>query len=335
MRHATAVAKLVEFSVSFRDRIAWGGFAARNLEPENPSMKTNKLIMLAALALGVLAIGAARAQAQSSTQLVKGQWHGFYLQLDDPRLSPLPTQPQRADLVLGHTSPRQFGGAFALGPEPQLVLEPFIMPVAGKFTAANLLVFTGRSLDGAVSSKLTLHNFGGGAAILDGALKFNPSGPAVTEHGTLLLLRKFISNPNETQPDVTGHYEGTFSTQNATAAGGIIVLDLDARLNDDGKPETGFRGGVKLEEGGPALAAGPITFGTFAGTVRGTIDADGKVVAIAQGTSGRVVLLATWVGPQDPSKAAVIAGTFRLVLNNGSTTEGKFEAMMQAPAAPQ
>jgi hypothetical protein len=298
-------------------------------------MKTNKLIVLAALVLGVLAIGVARAQAPSSNQLAKGKWHGFYLQLDDPRMSPLPTQPQRADLFLGHTSARRFGGAFALGAKPHLGPEPYIIPVAGRFTAADLLVFSGRGLDGTVSSKLTMHDFGDGAAILDGTLKFDPSGPAGAEHGTLLLLRKFVGNPDETPPDVTGHYEGTFSTQNTSAAAGIIVLDLDARFNDDGELSSGFSGGVKLEERGPTLAAVPITFGTFAGRVRGTINADGKVVAIAQGTSGRLVLLATWVDPSDPSMPAVIAGTFQLVLNDGSATEGKFEAVMQAAPEPK
>ena len=291
---------------------------------KTPSIHTLVALIAGALVFsGALVPSAAVADDREKVHELTGDWSGYYQGIGNP-------DTRAADLLIRSQRNRRFEGNFVLGPAPHIF--PITGTTAscsnnlspGEDVACQNNLFQGKSAAGKIKAQTTLTDFDGGAAILDGRLGVNLR-EAAQEEGSLLLLRNFIGNPDTTPPDVSGHYEGT-----ATFGGedvGFIVNWRPVR-DERGAMTTGFEGTVMLQ---PREASG---FPPFAGVVLGTVNADGEIVAIAQGETGRLVLTADFMDPTNAMPTQII-GRLRLARSDGSAHEGAFDAVMQAPPEPE
>lgn len=252
-----------------------------------------------------------------------GAWSGFSQAIGNPDI-------RAADLFVRTQLDHRFEGNFALGPEPHVF--PITGTTAscsnnlspGEDVACTNNLFYGKSADSKVNAHTTLSDFGDGAAILDGRLKLQIR-EAASEEGSLLLLRNFIGNPDTAPPDLGGQYQGS-----ASFGGEVVGIIIDYRPGRDerGAPTTAFEGTLILQ---PREGTG---FPAFAALVLGSVNADGQIVAIGQGESGRLVFTADFMDPTNAKPPGRIIGELRLVLNDGSAREGTFEAVMVAPPEP-
>ena len=276
-------------------------------------------LLLCAISAPIAAAGDQRAKVHDLT----GNWTGFYQGIGNPDI-------RAADLFVRSQLDHRFEGNFALGPEPHVF--PITGTTAscsnnlspGEDVACSNNLFRGKSADSKVNAHTTLSDFGDGAAILDGGLKLQIR-EAASEEGSLLLLRNFIGNPDTAPPDVSGQYQGK-----ASFGGEVVGIIIDYRPGRDerGAPTTAFEGTLILQ---PREGTG---FPAFAALVLGSVNADGQIVAIGQGESGRLVFTADFMDPTNAKPPGRIIGELRLVLNDGSAREGTFEAVMVAPPEP-
>jgi hypothetical protein len=232
-----------------------------------------------------------------------GVWQGFtQSHPPDPAFPPDPIVPVRSEVSLQEN--RRISGLMQVG-----VINPCFLTFNGTVAASDRVNLQGQHEEHHGVAKLDLHDFGGGAAILNGTLALLSPGGQMTD-GSLLLLRPFIPVPDDGLPNPAGSYGGSFFNSDGTRGG-----EMNAQLGpvpDDGRP-TSFTGQVVIVIGE--------TRHTF--ELKGTINAAGRFIAIAQATVGHLILDATWQPIPNDGRPA-ITGHHTLELNDGTVHEGTF-----------
>lgn len=262
---------------------------------------------VAALLLVAAAVWTAPQAASSTPQNMLGVWHGYF----QPQGVPVPEDgiPVRTEVTSQEN--RRINGLMEVGGiDPQ----PFMFN--GTVAASDRVNLQGQHEERHGIAKLDLHDFGGGAAVLNGSLALLAAGGRVSD-GSLLLLRPFAFPPEPVVPNPAGSYAGSFFNVEGTRGAGIT-----AQLHPP-------------EPVAPSSFTGQIV--VVAGEVRhvfelkGTINAAGRLVAIAQASAGHLVLDATWAIPPDGSMPTMITGRHILELNDGTVHEGTFSMTLESP----
>jgi hypothetical protein len=255
-------------------------------------------------------------------QDMRGGWAGFYQVFGRPATAP----PHPVWLAIDLQFHRRFSGGLKVSsPQPSSVFL-----IEGLVTARGQTIFHGQSEDGRALAHVTRHDFGGGAAIFDGRLRLHHRDGA-REDGRLLLLRRFIGNPDLEPPDVTGDYAG-FATNEATGERKAVVIHWRAGLDQTDAPTKGAPTTEFVGDG--FLLESPDTATEWAFQTLGTINSDGQIVASNQGPGGPLILTATLVCSPDPQQPARITGDYLLLLADGARDAGKFDVSFGAPPDP-
>jgi hypothetical protein len=275
----------------------------RNMKRTIPGNRMVALRLAAACAALLFQVGAS-AWAQSASpapQNMLGVWQGFTQRHpSDQVFPPDPVVPVRSEVTSQKN--RRINGLMEVGG-----IEP--EPFNGTVTASDRVNLQVQHEDHHGVAKLDLHDFGGGAAILNGTLALLSPGGQMTD-GSLLLLRPFAYPPDPIVPNPAGSYAGSFASADG-ARGGEISAQL-VPVPDDGRP-TSFTGQVFIVIGE--------TRHTF--ELKGTINAAGRFIAIAQATVGHVIFDATWTPVPDDGRP-MITGRHTLEMNDGTVHEGTF-----------
>ncbi|HET6892191.1 MAG TPA: hypothetical protein VFH31_13895 [Pyrinomonadaceae bacterium] len=189
-------------------------------------------------------------------------------------------------------------------------IDPCWLTFTGTVAASDRVNLQGRHEEHHGVAKLDLHDFGDGAAILDGGLMLHFNDGRMSD-GTLLLLRPFAHPPDPIVPNPSGSYRGAF--RNAEGTTGEITAQLHP---PDPQQPTSFNGQVVI-----------VAFGdrhTF--ELLGTINALGRRIAIAQSDTGSF-----WTDALEPfdqggavSDQSYWTGRFTLELNDGTIHEATF-----------
>ena len=263
-----------------------------------------------AAACAVLLCLAAISQAQSASpapQNMLGVWQGFY----QPQGQPVPDDgvPVRSEITAQDN--RRINGLMEVGG-----VQPCILTFNGTVAASDRVNLQGRHEEHHGVAKLDLHDFGGGAAVLNGSLALLSPGGQVSD-GSLLLLRPFTDPPEPSVPNPTGSYAGSFFNADGAREGAISATL--SPIPDDGHP-TRFNGQV-------IIAAGEQRW-TF--ELLGTINSAGRLIAIAQGSAGHVIFDATWQ-LRVVDGIPMITGRHILELNDGTVREGTFSMTPESP----
>jgi hypothetical protein len=246
------------------------------------------------IAVAATALGLSRQLAATETvQDMRGQWNGFIAKMGDP--------PQSIHTEITSQTNRRFIGT-ASPPDP---VQP--ISIEGIVSASGKVNYQGQSADGRRAvGKADLTDFGDGAAILNGHLTLSVNDGFIVP--CVLELRPFAINPPDpVQP--AGRYVGTLS------GAGQIVLSLN-NPPDPVRP-TSFNGTVEIVVNGQTL-----NFLLLA-----TANVDGRVIAIAHGTAGHLILDANLGSPPDPVQPITLNGNFALEFADGSELEGTFQTV--------
>ncbi|HET6892188.1 MAG TPA: hypothetical protein VFH31_13880 [Pyrinomonadaceae bacterium] len=245
------------------------------------------------------------AQAQSpAPQNMLGVWQGFFQELSsDPQIPPVPRVLVRSEITSQEL--RRINGVMEVGG-----IEPCVLTFNGTVAASDRVNVQGRHEEHHGVAKLDLHDFGGGAAILDGSLALLVAGGRVSD-GSLLLLRPFSTNPDDTVPNPAGSYGGTF--QNADGTKGDITAELEP---PDPSHPTSFSGRLVIAAFGARQEF----------ELLGTINAAGLFIAIGQApvAGPSLSLNGTYVEVPDANGSIDLTGSLKLAVNDGTVHEGTF-----------
>ena len=255
------------------------------------------------LAVGLLLTTAGLASAPPVQNMV-GTWPGFYQEAFGPHVA------TRIE-INGQTN-RRFTG-FVSPPDP---VQP--VPIEGTVSASGNVNFQGRSTETRLVGNSDLQDFGGGGAILNGRMtRFESDGRLIIP--CVLVMRSFDGAPPETGTP-TGRFVGTLASDENGPAG-----EIDMVLGNPPDPvrPTSFGGSLDI-----SLAGQTHTF-----ELLGTVNADGRFIAIAQTEAGHLILDAVLSNPPDPVAPATIHGSFTLELEEGSAYEGTFQTELTRSTA--
>ena len=197
------------------------------------------------------------------------------------------------------------------------IAKPCAISIEGTVSASGKVNYQGQTADGRHDvGKTDLIDLGGGAAILNGSVtRFSNDGTFIVP--CVLVMRPFESNPLD-PARVLGRYVGSMTTDDVTA-------QIDLRLANPPDPvrSNNFGGTVEI-----AIDGQTHTFQLLA-----TANSDGRVVAIAHGTTGHLILDAVFAQPPDSVQPASLNGTFTLEFADGSVHTGSFQTEVVRPAA--
>ncbi len=223
-------------------------------------------------------------------QDMRGVFNGFIQEGDNP------VELIRTEITEQHN--RRFSGIVdASGPH---VIE-------GVVSASGNVIYQGRSASTHIIGRTELHEFEGGAAILNGTQKIQTNDdrfiiPCVLE------LRSFAGD-GSVVPNPVGSYLGTLS------GGG----EINIRLSDPMRP-TSFGGTMEIT----------LDDEIHVFQLLGTNSADGRVVIIGhQATAGHSILTAVLASPPDPVQPTALDGQITIVLGDGSVREGTFQTTLR------
>lgn len=236
-------------------------------------------------------------------QNMVGVWDGFIAVMGDA--------PQLLRTEITAQENRRFSGLVS---PPEAVLP---ISIEGTVSASGKVNYQGQTADGRHDvGKTDLIDLGGGAAILNGSVtRFSNDGTFIVP--CVLVMRPFESNPLD-PARVLGRYVGSMTTDDVTA-------QIDLRLANPPDPvrSNNFGGTVEI-----AIDGQTHTFQLLA-----TANSDGRVVAIAHGTTGHLILDAVFAQPPDSVQPASLNGTFTLEFADGSVHTGSFQTEVVRPAA--
>lgn len=263
------------------------------------SIKTIQLFCLT-LAVGsclTLALGLLTADGSAAPPVVqnmRGLWDGFEVRAGEP------PEPSRTEIT-GQEN-RRFTG-FAEPPDPS---HPAIA-IEGTVSASGNVNYQGRSPGVHNVGHSKLHDFGGGAAILDGGETRHVNGQTFIVP-CVLVMRSFAGD-GSVVPNPEGRYVGML--------GGGVTGQIDMRLSPPPDPvrPTSFEGTMEVVIGGE----------THSFLLRGTINSAGRIIAIAATSEGHLTFDAILSEPPDPGMPATINGAFHLELHDGTEFEGSFQ----------
>ncbi len=254
-------------------------------------------LILAAGSFLSIVIGFSALSGSAATPVVqdmRGVWDGFVQVVGEAGCPCFRTE------ITGQTN-RQFTGILNDG------VQNVQNTIEGTVSASGNVHFKGQSTEGRIMGKSDLLDFGGGAAVLNGSLTRH-SNDGIINDGTFLSLRPFAGEAGCPcfRP---GRYVGTLSDGGGTTGQINMVLDPPAR-----NPAS-FGGSMEI-----VLSGQTHTF-----QLLGTVNGDGRIIAIAQTAAGHVILDAVLATPPDTSRPTINGG-FTLEFGDGSVLEGTFDS---------
>ena len=266
---------------------------------------------------------------------LRGHWQGFFepLGADAGIIGP---EYRPADLFIRSQLLGAFGGSFSLS---RLSPEPHPVPVNGTLLG-NQVNFLGLSRDGGVRGGVTLHDFGNGAAILDGELNFQPAPllppnpilpPNQIQQGSLLQLRRFLGGPDTAPPNLTGTFVG-FAVSDVTGD----RLPVSSRLVAERIPGGALSTGFSLNDVSIQPCVFPVGLGTINPRGR-TIVHDGvpttafDVVIIGQGEGENLRLVGEYHIHAGAALTPCVRGEYFMQHSDGPDDFGTFEMDLQLP----
>ena len=189
----------------------------------------------------------------------------------------------------------------------------------GTLAADNLLTATGLTSTGRVVLGAGVQFFAGAqgdAGVMDAHFLFVPRRGQPSQEGAI-LLRPFA---DRNAPDATGDGVGVFRSRlDPTFVGGLVV-QIEPRQRG------AFPGFVSFTPESPLHA--PFTWES-----RATLSGQNRLILIAQGKSGRMVVDGA-VNPQTPgSPSTAVDGLYTLILNDGRRDVGfyNFNLTLRSP----
>lgn len=263
----------------------------------NKTMQLLGLVLAAGscLTLALSFLTADGSAAPPVVQEMRGVFDGFDVRAGEP------PDPSRTEIT-GQQN-RRFTG-FAEPPDPN---HPAIA-IEGTVSASGNVNYQGRAPGNHTVGKSKLHDFGGGAAILNGRETRHVNGQTFIVP-CVLVMRAFAGD-GSVVPNPAGRYVGTLN------GGDGVTGQIDMRLSeppDPNRPQS-FNGTMEVVIGGE----------THAFLLRGTINGSRRIIAIAATTEGHMIFDAILAEPPDPGMPATLNGGFTLELHDGSEFEGLF-----------
>jgi hypothetical protein len=202
---------------------------------------------------------------------VTGEWHGFYTS----------AKAQDQGIIHGVTvaidtqTHRRFAGWLALG--------DFWYEIHGTVAASGNVNITGKGTGGKLNANFELHDFGGGAAVVDGELKIHHSDGS-QDDGLVLILRSYTPVAGSPLPNVSGEYDGSSTSANTdktTPMSASFVHDTQ------GAAPTTFCGDVQIID--------------MNYTGCGTINEKGNFLVIGLGVDGPLYLQGSFEAGPSPT----------------------------------
>ncbi len=250
--------------------------------------RTNSLIIILAVIFVIGLAGHREVGAGPHVQEMRGTWFGFIQGGHDPVES--------AIAEINEQENRRFRGVIDAG-------GPHV--IEGTVSASGKVNYQSDSA-GHLVGKAELHDFGGGAAILDGTL----TRPSIDDRFIIpcvRVLRAFAPFQDAAAP--TGRYVGEMD------GGEEMTIMLGAPRD----PVSPTSLGGELEVVIDGIAHSFVLVGTFS--------EDGRIVAIGhKATHGHLILDARLASPPDPVQPSFITGRIEIELGDGSVREAEFQA---------
>jgi hypothetical protein len=227
-------------------------------------------------------------------QDIGGTWDGFFQGADDPEIV-------RVRLEITGQDKRRFEGTLEAGGAKHII--------EGAVSANGNVKFQGHASHSHGLGRMELHDFGGGAAILNGNLMLHFADGRMID-GPLLLLRPFTPAGDDVAPVLaSGVYRASLYVFGA-GSGKSLIEDLQFRAPN-----------LMLFTG--TLDPEFVLFG------QATINGDGRFIAVARATAGYLILNGTWQYLPQSDKLLIITGSSSLELNDGTVREGTFELALE------
>ncbi|CAN5262489.1 hypothetical protein BH20ACI2_BH20ACI2_25150 [soil metagenome] len=237
------------------------------------------------------------ATAGPHVQEMRGTWYGFIQGGHNPVESAIAEITEQEN--------RRFSGIIDVG-------GPHV--IEGTVSASGKVNYQGKTSSGKIIGKAELHDFGGGAAILDGTLT-RPSTDDRFIIPCVRVLRAFAAFQDAAAP--TGRYVGEIN-----GGGEITIL-----LTQPPEPvsPTSLGGGLDVVIDGV----------THTFQLIGTFNANGRIIAIGhKPTHGHLIFDAEVFEPADPNQASLIVGSIEMELGDGSVREVDFQAGLTREVDP-
>ncbi len=244
------------------------------------------IVIITVLAASTLFYSAA---AGPHVQEMRGTWYGFIQGGHDPVGSAITEITQQEN--------RRFRGIIDAG-------GPHV--IEGTVSASGKVNYQSKSSAGHLIGKAELHDFGGGAAILDGTFT-SPSSNDRSIIACVRVLRAFAPFQDALAP--TGRYVGEM-------AGGEEITIL---LNNPPEPVSPTSVGGDLE----VVIDGVV----HSFQLIGTFDEEGRIIAIGHKTThGHLIMDARLATPPDPVQPSTLIGRIEIEPGDGSVREVEFQA---------
>lgn len=237
-----------------------------------------------------------------------------------------------ANLTVNRQLLAAFGGTLSLS---NMSPEPHLFQINGT-VIGDQANFFGLGGDSSAVSGVTLRDFGNGGAILDGWFRTRPvvviggSDPATASYGSLLLLRRFIGNPNEAPPNLTGRYAG-FAVSEVTGQ----RRPMSARLVAEGTPGGPTGTGFTLSDVSMLPCIFPVGLGTINPRGRSILHEGVPATAydvalIGQGEDENLQLTGEY-HVHDGGFQPCVRGQYIMKHADGTEDHGTFEIDLQTP----
>jgi hypothetical protein len=240
---------------------------------------------------------AATPDAQTPQEM-RGEWQGFFAEVNNP------SSRVQVRLSIATQLVRRFEG--------ELEVPGAIIPcirVQGTVAASdNVSILNQPDEAYAAVSKSQLHDYGGGAAILNGRLTLRFTDGSRRE-GTLLLLRNFIEPPDAVVPSLSGDWQGSYTSE-VTGVTGAMSARF-ARSHRDPAVNS-FIAEVTII---PCIFPEALA----------TVSSDGRVIVIAQGEGEHVILNGQLEGGGEGGLDPCMRGTYQMEHDDGSQDFGTFD----------
>ena len=294
------------------NRLFWKGALVMRQHLQLPRTRHSRVrnssrVLVATVAFCFIIVLSVTAHAGTAmpgdAQDMRGTWVGFFQVTGSSELVAV-----RWEITV--QDGRRFVGALEAGDA--------MHSIEGIVAASGRVNLQGRAADSNRIGKLELHDFGGGAAVLNGHLMVHFTDGRMSD-GTLLLLRSFAPPTHGDLAIPVGLYRG------ADYSDGLSFTLVPPPTGQQPPSFICFRPvGFICVRPVVVLSGKEHLFEGLA-----TIHRDGTLIAIAQAPVGHLIFDAKGYASPDGYEPARITGRYTLELNDGTVHEGTFEAALE------
>jgi hypothetical protein len=255
--------------------------------------RTNSLIIILAVISVIGLTGHRDVAAGPHVQEMRGTWYGFIQAGHDPV--------ETAVTQITQQQNRRFSGIIDIG-------GPHV--IDGTVSASGKVNYQSKSSAGHFLGHAQLHDFGGGAGILDGTL-VRPSTNDRSLIPCVRVLRAFLPDPSAAAP--IGRFRGSVE------GGGEITISF-TEASARGEPNT-VEGSLEV-----VLHDHVHSFRLIA-----TYDREGRIIAIGHKETHGHLMFEARLSQSDPSHPATISGAIEFEFGHGHVLEADFDVEHDSP----